>query len=43
MVIKEITKNQNKLEEKLKIHEQLIDIKRDVEILKEKYKNEKRK
>lgn len=34
--IKELKVSQAKLEEKLKIHEQLIEIKKDIEILKEK-------
>lgn len=33
--IKEMSLTQQKLDEKLKIHEQLIDIKKDIEILKE--------
>ena len=36
--IKEMSLQQQKLEEKLKIHEQLIDIKKDIHILKEKNK-----
>lgn len=39
--IKEISSMQQKQEEKLKIHEQLIDIKKDIEILKEAYYGKK--
>ena len=41
--INKIEEEQKRLKEKLKIHEQLIDIRKDIEILKERGKNEKRK
>lgn len=41
--IEDLTSQQKKSEEKLKIHEQLIDIKKDIELIKEKLKNEKSK
>ncbi len=34
--LQNLEENQKRLEEKLKIHEQLIDIKKDIELLKEK-------
>ena len=36
--LQQLTESQKRLQEKLKIHEQLIEIKKDIEILKERHK-----
>ena len=40
--IRELEEGQRKIEEKLKIHEQLIDIKKEIELLKMRGKNERK-